>query len=286
MAYLSENLKFQLQKIFLLSGLFLAVFFAGFYLVNFLDPHPALKNKEMKVVENSDLAAGDAELQKRAGNDKINLADFNAWVEVNNLAGENAYDGDPDKDGLPNYLEYLHGTDPRNPDTDGDAFSDKQEIANGYDPDSKGDAMTTVSVKIDKLEIDAPMIWSKTDVEANMLKDLESGLAHFMKTAAPGQKGNMIVSGHSSNYVWAKGGYNHIFEKLNDLQAGDLVTVRTAQRNGRIIDYQYKITEKFVALPDEDKIFADTPGPTLTLSTCWPLGTNLKRLILKAELMK
>ena len=285
MLVLSENLEFQLKKIALLSVLFLAVFFGAFYVVNFFDPHPAAKNNPITVVENTKLL-DNPELQKRAGKDNINLLAFDDWAKINKLAGNDVYDGDPDKDGLPNYLEYLHGTDPNNADTDGDNFSDGTEIINGYDPDSKGEAMAVVSIKIDKLGIDAPMVWSTTDVEANMLKDLENGLAHFTKTAAPGQPGNLIVSGHSSNYLWAKGGYNHIFEKLNDLQAGDLVTIQTAQRNGRVFEYQYKITDKFITTPSDQKIFENTPTPTLTLTTCWPLGTNLKRLIVKAELVK
>ncbi len=285
MSFISENMKFQLKKAALLCILFSAVFFGSFYLMNFFDPNPALKTKAIKPVQNINVA-DNIELQKRAGNDNINLAAFDDWAKVNNLSGDNIYDADPDKDGLPNYLEYIHGTDPNNADSDGDGFFDGTEITNGYDPDSKGDAMTVVSVKIDKLGVDAPMVWSKTDIEANMLKDLESGLSHFMKTAAPGQNGNMIVSGHSSNYAWAKGGYNHILEKLNDLQTGDLVTFQTVQKNGRIIDYQYKITSKFVTTANDQKIFENTPNPTLTLTTCWPLGTNLKRLIIKAELVK
>jgi len=286
MTFISDNLKFQLKKVALLAVLFSAVFFGSFYLVSFFDPHPALKTKAITAVQNLAITANDPELQKRAGNDNINLAAFNDWAKINNLSGDNVYDGDPDKDGLPNYLEYIHGTDPNNADTDGDGFSDGVEIGNGYDPDAKGEAMTVVSVEIDKLGVDAPMVWSKTDIEANMLKDLENGLSHFMKTAAPGQNGNMIISGHSSNYAWAKGGYNHIFEKLNDLQVGDIVKIKTVQKNGRMLDYQYKITSKFVATANDQKIFADTPTPTLTLTTCWPLGTNLKRLIVKAEIVK
>jgi LPXTG-site transpeptidase (sortase) family protein len=285
MLSISENLKFQLKKVALLCILFLAVFGLSFYVVNFFDPHPAMKNKPIVAVQGAKLLSN-PELQKRAGKDNINLVAFDDWAKINKLTGGDIYDGDPDKDGLPNYLEYLHGTDPNNPDTDGDNFSDGTEISNGYDPDSKGDAMTIVSIKIDKLGVDAPMVWSTTDVEANMEKDLESGLAHFMKTAAPGQNGNLIVSGHSSNFVWAKGGYNHIFEKLNDLQVGDLVTIQTVQKNGRMFEYQYKITDKFVTTANDQKIFENTPNPTLTLSTCWPLGTNLKRLIVKAEIVK
>lgn len=288
MAILSENLKFQLKKVGILSGLFLAVFFGAYYLVSLVDLNPATKRAKDAVVvqSNQSQLTDNIELQKRATLDNIDLTAFQDWAKVNNLAGANTYDGDPDKDELPNYLEYIHGTDPNNADSDGDNFSDKAEITNGYDPDSKGEAMTAVYIKIEKLRVDAPMVWSKTDVEANMLKDLENGLSHFMKTSAPGQNGNMIVSGHSSNYIWAKGGYNHVFKDLNNLQAGDLVTIKTVQKNGKIIYYKYKITEKFVTTPDDEKIFADTQNPTMTLTTCWPIGTNLKRLIVKAELMK
>lgn len=42
--------------------------------------------------------------------------------------------GDPDGDGLTNYQEYLHGTDPLNPDTDGGGENDGSEVKHGRDP--------------------------------------------------------------------------------------------------------------------------------------------------------
>jgi len=130
------------------------------------------------------------------------------------------------------------------------------------------------------------MIWSQSEDAKQSLKDLESGLSHFPKSAAPGEKGNVIISGHSSNYVWAKGDFNYIFKNLNDLEVGDIVNIKTIQQNGKTIFYKYKISEKFVTVPDDEKIFANPDAPVLTLSTCWPLGTNFKRLIVKAELIK
>jgi hypothetical protein len=45
-----------------------------------------------------------------------------------------AKDGDDDNDFLTNWEEYQEGTDPKNPDTDGDGFKDGWEVAYDYDP--------------------------------------------------------------------------------------------------------------------------------------------------------
>jgi len=45
---------------------------------------------------------------------------------------------DSDQDGLSDQEEKLYGTDPHNPDTDGDGYTDGIEVKNGYDPTKKG----------------------------------------------------------------------------------------------------------------------------------------------------
>jgi len=287
MTMLSEKLKFQLKKVAILCGLFLGAFFIGFYVVN-LDLHPGQNGITLK---SSTIAAPtvdlNAEFQKKMGSTTVSVESYDEWAKREGLDnGNNALDADPDGDGLPNYLEYVYGTNPLKADTDGDGFSDKQEIINGYDPVAPGDAKPAVQVTIAKLNVQAPMVWSQSADENAMLADLQNGISHFYKTAAPGQNGNVIISGHSSNYVWAKGDYNHIFKDLNNLQAGDTVTIKTIQHNGRVITYLYKITDKFVTTADDQRIFANTTDPTLTLSTCWPIGTSLKRLIIKAVLIQ
>lgn len=267
--------------------LFLVIFAILFYVVNLELGSPP------KTVALSDpgasfagtLASGD--LKNKIGSTDVSALSYNDWALRYGLDGSNnKYDDDPDGDGLPNYLEYVHMTNPKNPDTDGDGFSDKQELTNGYDPDAPGEARPTVEISIPKISVDVPMVWSKSDDEASLLKDLENGVVLYPKTASVGQSGNAVISGHSSNYVWAKGDYNHIFKDLNNLIVGDTVDVKTIQKNGRVISYHYQISGKTITSPDDPKIFDATPEPTLTLSTCWPLGTNLKRLIVKADLMK
>lgn len=282
---ISNNLKFQLKKAALICGFSLILFFLGFYLVNIFDPRPVVEQLVPVQETEQDFKATD-DLKIQAEKEGINLADFQDWTKANKLKGKDIYNADPDGDGLANNREYLHGTDPNKADTDGDKFSDKQEITNGYDPAAPGDAKPAVYVKIDKIKVDVPMVWTQSEDEKISLKDLENGLSHFPKSAAPGENGNAIISGHSSNYLWAKGDYNYTFRHLNDVEKGDIVRIKTVQKNGKVFMYQYRITDKFVTTPDDEKIFADTDNPTITLSTCWPLGTKFKRLILKGEIIR
>src|SRR6185295_4994485 len=70
-------------------------------------------------------------------------------------------------------------------------------------------------LEIPSLKINVPIIWSKDTNSFD--KDLQSGVVHYPGTALPGQIGTTYISGHSSNYVWAKGSYNHVFTHLGDL---------------------------------------------------------------------
>jgi LPXTG-site transpeptidase (sortase) family protein len=279
-----KKFKTGLKSIALAAGVFLAVYSVLYFFTSWNTKPVFEKAAPVVPVSFADSIGSDA--QSLADDHGIVLADYNVWAGQNGLIGANAkLNADPDGDGLKNYLEYLHGTDPKKADTDGDGFTDKQEITNGFDPAAPGDARSAVEIAISKIGVNAPMVWSASDNEKDQLADLAKGVAHFPSTASPGQTGNMIVSGHSSNYVWAKGSFNYIFKNLNNLMPGDVVDVKTVQQNGKAFVYHYKISEKFTTTPDDSKIFENTSVPALTLSTCWPLRTNLRRLIVKGELI-
>lgn len=272
-------------KLLLLIIVFLAIFAGLFYLSN-LDLSPA-KNLVQKADDISPVVNLDAEMKNRLGSTTFAMENYDEWAKRNGLNNTNkGLDDDPDQEGLPNFLEYMYGTNPILADTDGDKYTDEQEITNGYDPDAPGDTKPIVEIQISKIGVAVPMVWSQSEVEADMLKDLENGVNHYAKTAAPGQNGNTVISGHSSNYIWMKGDYNHVFKDLNNLEKGDVITAKTSQQNGRVIVYSYKVNDKFTAAPDDERIFAAAKDPTLTVATCWPIGTNLKRLIIKADLVK
>lgn len=278
-----------LKSIALAVVVFLAVYAILYYQTNW-NTKPVFE-KAANSASSADAAStffGVIEVDENylASKTSITIAEYNDWAKNSGLSGASAkMNADADGDGLKNYLECAHGTDPKKADTDGDGFSDQQEITNGYDPAAPGDVRPATEISIAKMSITAPMVWSKSEDEKDQLADLQNGVAHFPQTASPGQNGNMIISGHSSNYFWAKGNFNYIFKNLNNLMPGDVIDIKTVQQNGKTLVYHYKISEKFTAMPDDERIFDDTSESTITLSTCWPIGSNLRRLIVKGELI-
>lgn len=276
------------KRAVVLGSLFLNIFAAIFYITNLYITPSEARGDETAVKKEANKEAADENLKKKISATGISFSGYEEWTKKFHFEDDKKdVDNDPDGDKMPNYLEYVYGTNPVKADSDGDSYDDKSEIAHGYDPtESVGDPRPELSVVIGKISLQAPVIWSNSENENEMMGDLQNGVIHYYNTAAPGQNGNMIISGHSSNYVWAKGNYNHIFKDLDRLERDDIVIVRSAQKNGKIISYRYKITDKRVTTAEDQTVFENTPGPTLTLVTCWPLGTNLKRLVVRAVLVK
>ncbi|EKD56307.1 MAG: sortase family protein [uncultured bacterium] len=132
---------------------------------------------------------------------------------------------------------------------------------------------------IPKIPVKAPIIWNVAPDQDLMLKRLQDGLVHYNGTALPdGESGNIFVSGHSSYYWWDKGNYKTIFANLDKLNNGDEIALAY---NDKV--YVYKVIDKVVVKPEQVEVLDQTDKPILSLMTCVPLGTNLKRLIVKAE---
>ncbi|MDB5168137.1 MAG: sortase family protein [Candidatus Saccharibacteria bacterium] len=150
------------------------------------------------------------------------------------------------------------------------------------------DPLTNVAVSpepkliIPKINVDVPVEYEVTpDYDAQM-KAMEGGVAWFGIPGAnskPGQIGNTVLSGHSSNDIIDPGAYKFIFAQLERLAKGDTVY---ANYNG--IRYTYVVTKIEIVKPTEvNKLIYPTDKPVLTLITCTPLGTSLERLLVTAE---
>lgn len=150
------------------------------------------------------------------------------------------------------------------------------------------DPLTNIAVSpepkliIPKINIDVPVEYNVTPDYDSQMKAMENGIAYFGIPGAnskPGQIGNTVLSGHSSNDIIDPGSYKFIFAQLERLTKGD-----TLYANYNSVRYTYVVTKTEVVKPTEvNKLIYPTDKPILTLITCTPLGTSLNRLLVTAE---
>jgi LPXTG-site transpeptidase (sortase) family protein len=132
-------------------------------------------------------------------------------------------------------------------------------------------------LEIPDLKIKVPVIWS-TDPN-NFEKDLQSGVVHYPGTALPGEIGTAYIAGHSSNYIWAKGSYNQIFSKLGDLALNTSFKITVTKASGKTAVFNYVVTKIQQYSPTDQAQFQNTDKSVVALSTCWPVGSTAKRLV-------
>lgn len=136
---------------------------------------------------------------------------------------------------------------------------------------------------IPKINVDAPVVYDVPSLEENVVQSkLQNGVVHYPIPGAnsmPGQAGNSVILGHSSNDVFDNGNYKFVFVQLDKLVKGD-----TFYLHYQGTRYTYSVTEKKVIEPTEvGQLVIDTDKPLATLVTCTPPGTALKRLVVIAE---
>lgn len=135
---------------------------------------------------------------------------------------------------------------------------------------------------IPKINVDVPAIYGVGSDYNSQMAAMVKGVAHFSipgASSVPGQIGNTVLSGHSSNDLLDPGDYKFIFAQLDKLQVGDTIYANYESKR-----YTYTVTKKEVVKPTEvNKLIYKTDKPMLTLITCTPLGTALNRLLVTAE---
>jgi LPXTG-site transpeptidase (sortase) family protein len=134
------------------------------------------------------------------------------------------------------------------------------------------------TISIPKISVNAPVVYATSNDENAILTDLESGVVHYADTALPGQPGNSVIFGHSSNNWWEPGNYKFVFVLLDKLVPGDTFTVDYNSHQ-----YIYQVTSTTVVDPTDVAVLDQTSDPEMTLITCSPPGTSWKRLVVVAK---
>lgn len=112
--------------------------------------------------------------------------------------------------------------------------------------------------------------------------DLKKSLLQYPGTALPGDLGNTVIFGHSVlPQYFSPTNYISIFSTLYTLKPGDQIYLSTEG-----VDYTYYITAMYEVAPDNLAPLAQSyDAHHLTIITCTPPGTYLRRLIVRAELI-
>ncbi len=111
---------------------------------------------------------------------------------------------------------------------------------------------------------------------------LTLGVAHASTSDTPDKSGNVFIFAHSAGNWYQANQYNAVFYLLNKLKRDDKIFVYYKNKK-----YSYSVTEvKTVNSQQTDYLSRDFGNQQLTLMTCWPPGTTLKRLLVTATLEK
>ena len=136
---------------------------------------------------------------------------------------------------------------------------------------------------IDTIGIRAPIVFGTPDDVDLIYDNLEGGVVHYSSTAKPGEEGVSIVLGHSSAYPWYNGNYGAVFALLSRLKPGDRFYVQYDDNRS----YFYEMQDSIVFNPfsSDERLTAmeRSPGNNLILISCYPVGTNYRRIAVRAQ---
>lgn len=122
-------------------------------------------------------------------------------------------------------------------------------------------------INIDKIDVEEAIVQGASEQSLNL------GIGTVLPDRRPGRKGNFALAGHRG---WS---YGYQFNRLDELEDGDLITITTAEQR-----YTYQVTDKFIVPPDDLSVLEQSDDTAeITLITCEPMFRSTHRLIVKAE---
>lgn len=110
-------------------------------------------------------------------------------------------------------------------------------------------------------------------VQGDGWEELKQGIGHRVGSVNPGERGNMILSGHNDVY-------GEPFRDLEKLEIGSEVIVYAGA-----IPFRYVVKAKRVVVPTDLSPLAPSKTPIVTLITCTPYRVDTHRLIVIGELV-
>jgi len=135
------------------------------------------------------------------------------------------------------------------------------------------------SIVIPKINANTKVIKNVDPFDSTIYQSaLTKGVAHAKNTATPDEIGNTFIFAHSAGNWDQANQFNAVFYLLNKLEVGDEIIVYYQAKK-----YNYIVSQsKFIEGSELNYMKSKIDQKQLTLMTCWPPGTTLKRLIIIA----
>lgn len=139
---------------------------------------------------------------------------------------------------------------------------------------------TDFALVIDKIGATAPVVANVNPLDSGIYqRALTRGVAHADGTSLPGEGGNIFLFAHSSANPTDAARFNSVFYLIHHLVPGDEIKVWYRER-----EFVYIVSETQTVSPDRVEYLSPlTNGEQLTIMTCWPPGTTLRRLVVVAK---
>jgi sortase A len=125
-----------------------------------------------------------------------------------------------------------------------------------------------IRIVIPSIKVDAPVVLGD-DWES-----LKLGVGHHIGSANPGERDNMVLSGHNDIF-------GEVFRDLTDVQMEDEIIVHTATRA-----YRYVVKAKRIIEPTQVEVMDPTRNPIVTLISCYPYLIDTQRIVVVGELVE
>ena len=153
--------------------------------------------------------------------------------------------------------------------------------ANNWFPENNA-PVNTRSPKVEFYNLTIPKLGIKNAAVKIAGSDLNHSLIQYKGTANPGEPGNPVIFGHSIlPQFYNPKNYISIFSTLPTLKSGDIILV---DYDG--IQYSYEVEQLHEVKPTDVSVLEQRyDRKEISLVTCVPPGTYLRRLIVKAKLV-
>jgi len=134
---------------------------------------------------------------------------------------------------------------------------------------------------INKIGVDAKVLNPETRDTAVLDRALLEGVVRYPGSGGFDDNSNMFLFGHSTGYRIVQNQAFKSFNRLEELQIGDVVSITSGNT-----EYRYKVVSVSRVNKNEELVEFTSGKKMLTLSTCDSFGEKSDRFVVRAEFVQ